>query len=64
MLCRYIIYGRVGTFAKSDCKLRHDSMGVRLLSVRVEQLCSHWMDFHEIWYLNIFRNLAGKLTFN
>jgi len=24
------------------------------LSVRMEQLGFHWMDFHEIWYLNIF----------
>jgi hypothetical protein len=24
-------------------------------SCRVEQLGSHWMEFHEIWYLNIFR---------
>jgi hypothetical protein len=26
------------------------------LSIRTEQLCSCWIDFHEIWYLNIFRN--------
>jgi hypothetical protein len=25
------------------------------LPVWVEQLCSHWMDFHEIWYLRIFK---------
>jgi hypothetical protein len=24
-------------------------------SVRMEQLVSHWTDFHEIWYLSIFR---------
>jgi hypothetical protein len=23
---------------------------------RVEQLGSHWTDFHEIWYLSIFRS--------
>jgi hypothetical protein len=28
-------------------------MSVRL-SVRMEKLGCHWMDFHEIWYLNIF----------
>ena len=25
------------------------------LSVRMKQLCYHWTDFHEIWYLRIFR---------
>ena len=25
------------------------------LSVRMEQLGYHWMEFHEIWYLSIFR---------
>ena len=25
------------------------------LSVHMEQLCSHWTDFHEIWYWKIFR---------
>jgi hypothetical protein len=25
-------------------------------SVRMEQLSPHWIDFHEIWYLSIFRN--------
>jgi hypothetical protein len=25
-------------------------------SVRMEQLCSHWTNFHEICYVNIFRN--------
>ena len=23
--------------------------------VRMEQLCFYWMDFHEIWYLGVFR---------
>ena len=26
-----------------------------------EQLGSHWTDFHEIWYLNIFRNSVGEI---
>jgi hypothetical protein len=30
-------------------------------SVRMEQLCSHWTDFNEIWYLNIFRKSAQKI---
>jgi len=29
--------------------------------VRMEQLCSHWTDFHEILYLNIFLNSAKKI---
>jgi hypothetical protein len=30
-------------------------------SVRKEQLGSHWEDFHEIWYMNIFRKSVGKI---
>jgi len=30
-------------------------------SVRVEQLGSHWTDFHEVWYLGIFRTTAEKI---
>ena len=30
------------------------------LSVRMEQFGSHWMDFHEILYLSIFRKTADK----
>jgi hypothetical protein len=29
-------------------------------SVRMEQTGSHWMDFHEIWYLKIYRNSVEK----
>jgi hypothetical protein len=29
--------------------------------VRMEQLVSHWTDFHEIWYLNIFRKYVEKI---
>jgi len=31
------------------------------VSVRMEQLGSHWKDFHEIWYLNIFRKYIEKI---
>jgi len=34
-------------------------MSVRV-SVRMELLGSHWMDFHEIMYLNSFRKSIGK----
>jgi len=26
------------------------------MSVCMEQLCSHWMDFHEIWYLIVWKS--------
>jgi len=25
------------------------------VSGHIEQICSHWMDFHKIWYLSIFQ---------
>ena len=31
------------------------------LPFRMEQLGSHWTDFHEIWYLNIFRTFVEKI---
>jgi hypothetical protein len=36
------------------------------LSARMEQLGSHWKDFHEIWYFNILgkRKLPNKFKFN
>jgi len=30
-------------------------------SVRTQQLSSHSTDFHEIWYLNIFRTTVEKI---
>jgi len=30
-------------------------------SVRMEQLGSHWTDFHEIWHSTIFGNLVEKI---
>jgi hypothetical protein len=35
---------RVPKIAESDYQLHHVN-----LSVRMEQLVSHWTDFHEIW---------------
>ena len=32
-----------------------------LQSVRMEQLGLHWKDFHEIWYLSIFRKSIEKI---
>ena len=34
------------------------------LFFRLEQLGSHWTDFHEIWYLRIFKNLSSKFKFH
>jgi hypothetical protein len=31
--------------------------------VPIEQLGSHWTDFHEIWYLSIFRTSVEKIPF-
>ena len=30
-------------------------------SVRTEQLRSHWMDFHDTWYVRIFRRSVEKI---
>ncbi len=37
-------------FFRRFCKIAKSFV----MSVRVEQLCSHWMNFHEIWYVSIF----------
>ena len=34
------------------------------LSVRMEQLCSHWTYFHEIWYSTVFRKSVEKIQFS
>jgi hypothetical protein len=31
------------------------------LSIRMEHLCCRRKDFHEIWFLNIFRNFVTKV---
>ena len=53
---RRSFFRRFRKIAKSDYSLRH----VRT-SVRMEQLGSDWTDFHEIWYLSIFRTSFGKI---
>jgi len=35
-----------------------------LFAVCTEPLGCHWMDFHEIWYLRIFRKLSRKFKFH
>jgi hypothetical protein len=50
----------VGAFAKlRKATIRFMSI---CMSVRMEQLGSHWMDFHEIWYLTIFRKSVEKVS--
>ena len=53
---KYRTVMRVRKIAKSDYSLRH----VRP-SVRMQQLGSHWTDFHEIWHLSIFLKSVEKI---
>jgi hypothetical protein len=64
-----LIFRRLSKTAENDYSLRHVYQYVCLsarLSVRMEQLASHRTDFHEIWYLSIFRKFVKKcpLHFN
>ena len=47
----------LGAFAE----LRKATIGFAL-SVLLGQLGSHWTEFHEIWYLSIFRKFVGKFS--
>jgi len=67
----YIIGGRVADTADSRVKfvkvllgafaklLRHFCLSVRPF-FPMEQLGSHWTDFHEVLYLSIFRKICGE----
>ena len=46
---RNTIFRRIRKIVKSDYQLHVCP------SVRIKQLCIHWKDFHEIWYLFVFR---------
>jgi hypothetical protein len=52
--------GFVGAFEKLRRATISFAMSVRP-SVHMEQIGSHWTDFHEIWYLNIFRKTVEKI---
>ena len=57
-------FSRANKIARSDYTFRHVCPSLHpsvYLSVRMEQLGSHWMDFHEISYLSIFRNPVEKI---
>ena len=44
------------------CKIAKKQLLASLcLSVRMQQLGSHWMDFYEIWYLSIFLKIVKKI---
>ena len=51
-------------FLEAFAKLRKATISVVMSVrpfVRMEQLGSHWTDFHEIWYLIIFRTTVEKI---
>jgi hypothetical protein len=53
----------LGAFAKLREASISFAMSVCLsvcLSVRMEQLGSHWTDFHDTWFVSIFRNYVEK----
>ena len=52
----------LGAFAKLRKATISFVMSV-CLSLRMEQLGSHWKDFHEILYFTIFRNSIDKVQF-
>jgi hypothetical protein len=52
------------SFLSAFAKLRKVTISFVLfvrLSVGMQQLGSHWTDFHEIWYLRIFRKSVEKI---
>jgi len=49
----FVLFRRVRKIARSDSLLRRVCRSTSL-SVRMEQLGSHWTDFNGIWYLSIF----------
>ena len=52
----------VRRIAKNDCRLRHVCPFVCLyVCLRMEELCSHWTNFHEVWHLRIFRKSSEKI---
>ena len=48
--------------AKSDYQLQHVCLSVCPFVRSHETTRLHWADFHEIWYLSIFRNSVGKFS--
>ena len=50
------LIGAFRQIAKGDCYLRHVCP-----SALMELHGYHWTDFHEIWYLRIFRNIYQEI---
>jgi len=57
----FYIFRHIRRIAKSDYWLRHVCSSVRP-STSMEQLGSHWTDFHEVWYLSIFRKFVDEIA--
>jgi hypothetical protein len=51
-----VIFSRVRKTAKNDNYHRHFCP-----SARMEQFGFHWMHFHKIWYLGIFRKSVHEI---
>jgi hypothetical protein len=54
---------KVNSKAKVPCKALSENCQTRL-SVRMEQLGAHWIEFHEILYLSIFWKSVVKIQFS
>jgi hypothetical protein len=61
--CRFWHMKLIIQFLGAFTKFRKKLLASLCLSVRVKQLGSHGMDFHEIWYLNIFQKNVEKFKF-
>ena len=60
MVKRTLIVSFLGGFGKLRKAIISFVMSVRL-SGRTEQLGSQWKDFHEIWYLRVFRKSVAQI---
>jgi hypothetical protein len=59
---RNIIFGSLFIPSQNCEKRQLNSSCLSIcLSVCMEKLCSHWTDFHEIWYLNMFRKSVKEI---
>jgi len=55
-----ITFCSLGAFAKLR-KAKINFVTIACLAVSMEHLDSHWRDFHEIWYLGVFRVSFEKI---
>jgi hypothetical protein len=58
--CWGFFHVSVRKFLGASAKLRRATISF-VISVCMKQLDSHWMDFHEMWHLRIFRNSVERL---